>query len=87
MSRHEISTGIKCEEMIRIALADAAYDAVASALPKGATAADVTRAGPMLHPSRGGGGRPHQGHAQTQRELQGPHPQARRTVGGADGWA
>jgi hypothetical protein len=28
--------GIKCPEMIRLALTDAAYDAIASTLPKGA---------------------------------------------------
>src|SRR5580704_342757 len=28
--------GIKCREMIRVALTDAAYDAIASTLPKGA---------------------------------------------------
>jgi hypothetical protein len=31
----------------------------------------------MLHPSRGGGSRTHQGHAQAQLELQGRHPEAR----------
>jgi hypothetical protein len=55
------SAGIKCREMIRVVLTDAVYDAVASTLPNGATAADVTRAGPMVHPSRGGGGRPREG--------------------------
>ena len=37
-SRHEITARprIKCPDMIRIALTDAAYDAIASTLPKGA---------------------------------------------------
>ena len=30
------SAGIKCPEMIRVVLTDAAYDAIASTLPKGA---------------------------------------------------
>jgi hypothetical protein len=30
------SAGIKCQEMIRVPLTDAAYDAIASMLPKGA---------------------------------------------------
>src|SRR5580700_9399624 len=36
--RHEIygPAGIKCPKMIRVALTDAAYDAIASTLPKGA---------------------------------------------------
>ena len=29
----------------------------------------------MLHPSRGGGDRPHEGHAQAQLELQGRRPE------------
>ena len=37
-TRHEItgSAGIECPEMIRVAVTDAAYDAIASRLPKGA---------------------------------------------------
>ena len=34
--RNYRSVGIKCREMIRVALTDAAYDAIASTLPKGA---------------------------------------------------
>jgi hypothetical protein len=30
------SAGIKCREMIRVALTDAVYDAIASTLPNGA---------------------------------------------------
>ena len=42
------------------------------------TMTHATRSAPMLHPSRGGGGgRPHEGHAQAQLELQGRHPEAR----------
>src|ERR1700733_4453790 len=40
------------------------------------TMADAAWSGPMLHPSRGGGSRPHQGDAQAQGELQGRHPEA-----------
>jgi hypothetical protein len=39
--------------------------------------AHAARAGPMLHPSRGGRGRPHEGHAQAFRELQRSHLAAR----------
>jgi hypothetical protein len=35
--------GIKCPEMIRVALTDAAYDAIASSLPKGAALWPVQR--------------------------------------------
>jgi hypothetical protein len=35
-SRNYRSAGIKCLEMIRVVLTDAAYDAIASTLPKGA---------------------------------------------------
>jgi hypothetical protein len=71
--------GIKCPEMIRVALTDAAYDAIASTLLKVSTVAHAARSGPMLHPSRGGCGRPHAGHAQGWRELQPSHPAALRT--------
>ena len=58
--------------------ADAVYDAIASTLPKGAArVAHASQAGQMLHPSRGGGSRPHQGHAQAQLEVHGRHPEAR----------
>ena len=40
--------------------------------------ADAARSEPMLHPSRGGGGRPHEGHAQARRELQRSYLEARR---------
>jgi hypothetical protein len=40
--------------------------------------ADAPRSEPMLHPSRGGGGRPHEGHAQARRELQRSYLEARR---------
>jgi hypothetical protein len=40
--------------------------------------------GANVHPSRGPCGRPNEGHAQARRELQGRHPQARRTGCGAD---
>src|SRR5580693_7206267 len=36
----------------------------------------------MLHPSRGGGGRPHEGHAQARRQLQRSHLAAGRDRGG-----
>jgi hypothetical protein len=37
----------------------------------------AARSGPMLHLSRGGDGRPYEGHAQARLELQGRHPEAR----------
>jgi hypothetical protein len=40
--------------------------------------ADAARSEPMLHPSRGGGGRPPEGRAQARRELQRSHLEARR---------
>jgi hypothetical protein len=56
--------------MIRVALTDAAYDAIASTLPKGAArVAHAAQAGPMFYPSRGGGGRPHEGYAQARRTM------------------
>jgi hypothetical protein len=74
--RNYRSAGIKCGEMIRVVLTDAVYDAIASTLPKGAARWPMQRErGPMLHPSRGGGGRPHEGHAQAQLELQGRRPE------------
>ena len=61
-------------EMIRVVLTDAVYDAIASTLPKGAARWPMQRdRRQWLHPSRGGGGRPHEGHAQARRELQGCH--------------
>ena len=41
------------------------------------TVAHATWAEPVLHRSRGGGGRSHEGHAEARRELQGRHPEAR----------
>ena len=49
------------------------------------TMAYAARSGPMLHPSRGGDGRPHEAHAQAQLELQGRHPEARPTQAGGGG--
>jgi hypothetical protein len=64
--------------MIRVVLTDEAYDAIASTLPKGTARWPMRRDRcQWLHPSRGGGGRPHQGHAQAQLELLGRHPEAR----------
>jgi hypothetical protein len=37
------SAGIKCREMIRVVLTDAAYDAIASTLPKGAARRPMQR--------------------------------------------
>jgi hypothetical protein len=37
--------GIKCREMIRVALTDASYDAIASTLPKGAARWPMQRDG------------------------------------------
>ena len=42
------------------------------------TVTHAARSGPMLRPSRGGGGRPHEGPAQARRELQRSHLEARR---------
>jgi hypothetical protein len=65
--------------MIRVALTDAAYDAIASTPPKGAARWPMQRQqGQWLHPSRGGGGRPHQGHAQTPATAAASHLAARR---------
>ena len=63
--RNYRSAGIKCPEMIRVALTDEAYDAIASTLPKGAARWPMQR-----DRGQGGGGRPHEGHARARRELQ-----------------
>ena len=74
--RNYHSAAIKWPEMIRVVLTDAVYDAIASTLPKGAARWPMQRdRRQWLHPSRGGGGRPHEGDAQAQRELQGRHPE------------
>jgi hypothetical protein len=52
--------------------------------PRAQRSGSLSAIGPMLHRSSGGGRRPHQRHAQTQREPQGRHPQARQTGGGAE---
>ena len=45
----------------------------------------MQRSEPMLHQSRGGGGRPHEGHAQAGESYRdGMSSQARRTRGGAE---
>jgi hypothetical protein len=80
-SRNYRSAGIKCLKMIHVALTDAAYDAIAATLQGRGTVAHATRSGPMLHPSRGGGDRPHEDHAQARGELQPRHLAARRTGG------
>jgi hypothetical protein len=60
--RNYRSTGINCPEMIGVIVIDTAYDAIASTLPKGATRWPMQRdRRQWLHPSRGGGGRPHEG--------------------------
>jgi hypothetical protein len=65
--------------MLRVALTDAAYDVIASTLPKGAARWPMQRDRcQWLHPSRGGGGRPHEAHSQAWRELQRSHLAARR---------
>ena len=70
--------GIKYGEMIRVALTDAAYDAIASTLPKGAARWPMQRDRGQCFSGRGGGDRPHEGHAQAWRELQRNHLAARR---------
>ena len=47
--------------------------------PRAWHGAHAARSGPMLHPSRGGRGRPHEGHARAGREPQPGHLAARRT--------
>ena len=58
---------------------DARHAFVAHPWPSAIISGASYRGGPTvkLHPSRGGGGRPHEGHAQAQLELQGSHPEAR----------
>jgi hypothetical protein len=66
------------QQRLRRATGCAAYGVVASTLPqRRGMVTHAARSGPMLHSSRGGDGRPHEGHAQAELELQGRHPEAR----------
>ena len=51
--------------MVRIAMSAAAYDAIASTLPRGLSGPSFFRAATVPHPRRGGRPRPSEGHAWT----------------------